>query len=121
MRPFIAKAKFVVIALAASTLTISFLLSPQSQAVGAAAEDAAVTFKSKCAVCHGTDGSGNTAQGKALKVRDLRSAEVQKMTDAQMTDVIVKGKGKMPALGKSMSPDQVKQLVAYIRGIAKKG
>lgn len=121
MRPFIVKAKLAVIALAASALTIGFLLSTQSPAVAAVAEDAAITFKTKCAVCHGTDGSANTAQGKALKVRDLRSAEVQKMTDAKMTDVIVKGKGKMPALGKSMSQDQVKQLVAHIRGMAKKG
>jgi len=106
---------------AAATIIIGLLFSTQLQAINAAADDAATLFKTKCAVCHGADGSGATAQGKALKVRDLRSAEAQKQTDAQMTEIITKGKNKMPALGKNFSPDQIKQLVAYIRGMAKKG
>jgi mono/diheme cytochrome c family protein len=101
-------------------LAVALLISTQPNVVGAAVQDGVVTYKTKCAVCHGTDGSGDTAQGKALKVRDLRSAEVQKMSDAQMTDIITKGKGKMPAIGKSLSADQVKQLVAHIRAMGKK-
>ena len=38
--------------------------------------DAASLFKSKCGNCHGADGSGNTAVGKSMKLRDLRSADV---------------------------------------------
>jgi mono/diheme cytochrome c family protein len=34
--------------------------------------------------------------------------------------VITAGKGKMPAYGKSLKPDQVKDLVAYIRSLATK-
>ena len=113
--------KLTVTTLATAAVIAGLLFSTQPQAPHAAADDAATLFKTKCAVCHGADGSGNTAQGKALKVRDLRSAEVQKMTDAQMTEIISKGKNKMPALGKNFSPDQIKQLVAHIRGLAKKG
>ena len=74
------------------------------------------TFKAKCASCHGADGKGKAA----LKTQDLASAEVQKMSDAELTTITTDGKGKMPAYGKSLKPDQIKDLVAYIRSFAKK-
>src|SRR5690349_2588076 len=62
-----------------------------------AGPDAAALYKSKCAMCHGPDGAGQTPSGKAMKVRDLRSAEVQKMTNKDLNAAIADGKGKMPA------------------------
>jgi mono/diheme cytochrome c family protein len=79
--------------------------------------DAATTFKTKCASCHGLDGSGATAFGKANKLRDLRSAEVQAQSDEQLTQIVGKGKGKMPGYEKSLGADEVKEQVAYIRTI----
>jgi cytochrome c5 len=105
---------------AAAIFMAGFLLVAQPVSTEAAADDVTTLYKTKCSVCHALDGSGNTAQGKALKVRDLRSAEAQKMTDAQMSEIIIKGKKKMPALGKNFSQDQVNQLVAHIRAMAKK-
>jgi len=84
------------------------------------AQEGAATFKTKCAACHGADGKGETAIGKANKVRDLESPEVQKQTDAELTSIIETGKGKMPGYAKSLKPEQVKELVAYIRSVAKK-
>jgi mono/diheme cytochrome c family protein len=81
----------------------------------AAAADVAATYKSKCASCHGADGSGQTAAGKAMKVKDLRSAEVQGLSDDQLYALIAKGKGKMPGYEKSLGADTCKALVAYIR------
>ena len=49
----------------------------------ARADDSASLFKTKCSVCHAADGSGSGQMGKALQVPDLRSEEVQKLTDAQ--------------------------------------
>jgi cytochrome c6 len=77
-------------------------------------------YKTKCATCHGAEGKGDTAVAKADKIRDLSSADVQQQSDADLTAVISTGKGKMPAYGKSLKPDQVKDLVAYIRSLAKK-
>jgi len=77
------------------------------------------TYKAKCAMCHGPDGKGETATGKTMKVKDFASDEVQKMSDADVTDAISKGKGKMPAY-KTLTPDQVRGLVAYVRSFAKK-
>jgi cytochrome c6 len=80
---------------------------------------AEATYKSKCAACHGADGKGETPTGKAMKVHDFASEDVKKMSDADLTDAISKGKGKMPAF-KTLKADQVKDLVGYIRGFGKK-
>jgi len=83
-----------------------------------ATPDAAL-YKSKCAMCHAADGSGNTSMGKAQKLRDLRSDEVQKQTDVELTKVIAGGKGKMPAYGKQLSTEQIEGLIAFIRTLKK--
>lgn len=82
--------------------------------------DGAGDFKAKCAMCHGADGSGSTPTAKALKVRNLGSADVQGQTDAQLTSIITDGKNKMPGYKGKLTDDQVKGLVAYVRGLAKK-
>jgi hypothetical protein len=43
-------------------------------------------------------------QGNAAK--DLRSDEVQKQRDAALSEVITKGRGKMPAFGAKIKPDR---------------
>lgn len=84
------------------------------------AADGAAIYKSKCALCHGADGSGQTPSGKAMKVRDLRSAEVQKQTDLELTKVISGGKGKMPPYGKQLSTADIQALIAFIRTLKAK-
>jgi len=81
-----------------------------SAARAATAED---TYAEKCALCHGADGAGQTARGKKYKLQDLRSAEIQKLTDAQLTEIISKGKGKdMPPYEKELGKDGVAAQVA---------
>ena len=83
------------------------------------ADDAAATYKAKCAGCHAADGSGNSPAGKAMGVPDLRSPELQKKTDSELIDSTTNGKGKMPAYKGKLTDDQIKGLVAYIRTLAK--
>jgi mono/diheme cytochrome c family protein len=85
-----------------------------------AAQDAASLYKAKCSACHGADGKGETAIGKKMGIRDLASPDVQKMSDVELTTVIADGKDKMPSYKKSLKPEQIKDLVAYIRSLAKK-
>ena len=85
-----------------------------------AQNDPAKLFKANCALCHGADGSGNTTTGKAMKAKDLKSDEVQKQTDAALSEVISKGRAKMPAFGAKFSPSAISSLVAYIRAMPKK-
>jgi cytochrome c6 len=76
-------------------------------------------YKAKCVACHGADGKGETAVGKTNKIRDLGSSDVQAQSDDVIAGIIGSGKGKMPAYGKSLKPDQIKELVAYIRSLKK--
>lgn len=84
----------------------------------AVAQDAAATYKAKCALCHGPDGKG-TPTGQKMGTRDFASPDVKGETDAQLTDVITKGKGKMPAYGGKLKDTEIKDLVAYVRSLAK--
>jgi mono/diheme cytochrome c family protein len=98
---------------------ILFLTAITPWAMEDASADEAL-WKSKCASCHGVDGVGNTAMGKKLKLRDLRSPEVQKMSDRELYDITAKGKEKMPAYEQKLTKDQIQQLVAHMRSLAKK-
>jgi len=105
-----------IVGLVAPTMGMLFLLAAPLRA-----QDAPTLFKSKCAACHGPDGSGNVPMGKTLGVTDLKADAVQKQTDAQLTDSITNGKGaKMPAYKGKLTDDQIKGLVGFIRDLAKK-
>src|SRR6266567_8990553 len=77
-------------------------------------------FKSKCAACHGPDGKGEVPMGKKLGARNLASMEVQSQSDAQLVEVVTKGKNKMPSYDGKLKSDEIKGLVTYIRELAKK-
>ena len=55
-----------------------------------------------------------------MGLRDFASPEVQKMSDDELTAAIADGKNKMPSYKKSLKPEQVKELTAYIRDLASK-
>ena len=99
---------------------ITLLMLAASVALADPAPGAAEIYKTKCASCHGADGSGQTTVGKSMKIRDLRSPEVQKQTDSDLQKIITDGKGKMPVYKEKLSIADISSLVAYIRGMAKK-
>ena len=80
-------------------------------------EKSAVTFKAKCAVCHGASGKGDSPAGKSMGVVSFSDAAVAGKSDADLRAVIEKGKNKMPAYGKSLKPEEIQGLVAYIRSL----
>ena len=84
----------------------------------ASAQDAAATYKGKCAMCHGADGKGS-AMGLKMGAHDFASPDVKKETDAQLTEIVTNGKGKMPAYKDKLKDTDIKDLVAYIRGLGK--
>ena len=104
---------FLRIALAAVCV---LLVTATAQAQGSAAD----LYKTKCAVCHAADGSGDTPMGKKTAAHDFRSPEIQKMTDAQLIEITTKGKNKMPGYDKKLTADEIKGLVAHIRELMKK-
>ncbi|HTR25440.1 MAG TPA: cytochrome c [Terriglobales bacterium] len=77
--------------------------------------DAGADYKAKCAMCHGANGEGK----EAMKTVSFASPDVQKMSDADLTDAITKGKGKMPSYDGKLSKDQIGDLVKWIRTLKK--
>lgn len=97
----------------ATAFVVVFIL-PSSVVAQNASE---TLFKSKCAACHGADGTGS-AMGKKMGAHDFQTAEVQKLSDVELAGIITNGKNKMPKYG-SLSPEETKGLVAYIRTLKK--
>jgi mono/diheme cytochrome c family protein len=77
-------------------------------------------FKGKCAMCHGPDATGKTKMGEMLKVPDLHSADVQKLSEAELIHIVTKGKQKMPAYEGKLSKEEIQKVVVYIRDFGKK-
>ncbi len=77
-------------------------------------------FEKSCKSCHGADGTANPGVAKMMKVdiQDLKSAEVQKMTDAEVKAVIANGKGKMKPIS-SVTGAAADNVVAYVRTLKK--
>jgi len=90
---------------------------------GAAFADGA--FDKKCSSCHGKDGKGQTKMGQKLGAKDLSSAEVQKLTDDQITETIKNGKkndeGKqvMKGFAGKVSDAEIAELIKAVRGFKK--
>lgn len=101
-------AKFAVVAFGVAVWTMN-----------AHAEDPAATYKSKCAMCHGADGKGDTPAGKKMGAHDFASNEVEKQSDADLDQIIDKGKNKMPAYESKLKPEEIKDLVSYVRKLGK--
>jgi mono/diheme cytochrome c family protein len=108
-----------VLCLAPVVIFSSFVMLAQPASLRAQS-DGGKLFGSNCVLCHAADGSGSSPTGKALKAKDLKSDEVQKVSDADITAVITNGKGKMPAFGKKLKPEDILALVVYVRSLAKK-
>jgi cytochrome c oxidase subunit 2 len=96
-----------------------FLIS--GQVSWAADAGGKATYEKLCASCHGPDGKGNPAMTKAFgeKALNIATKEVAAKKDDELVKVIVEGKGKMPAAGKSLSKADQKAVVDYTRSLAK--
>ncbi len=100
-------------------MLLSLAVGTASLVQSAGGQTAPEIYKSKCAMCHGTDGSGNTPAGKAMKASNLRNDEFIKASDSDLALAITKGKGKMPAYGAQYSHEQIEGLVDHIRQLQK--
>jgi mono/diheme cytochrome c family protein len=101
------KKTMVVLAMSAMLVTI---------AMPAFAADGAATFKAKCAMCHGADG---TKENPGMGVKSLAGADIQKQSDADLTATVTKGKGKMPAYAGKLSDEDIKAVVAFVHTLKK--
>lgn len=80
-------------------------------------------FGYDCAMCHGAigDGKGDLAKSMDLKMNDWRdSSKLTAVSDVEMFDLIVKGKGRMVGEGDRYTTEIVWELVNYVRTLDKK-
>jgi cytochrome c553 len=103
--------KMMKIAMLVLTIAIAlFILIPSLSW----AEDGASIYKAKCAACHGADAAGKPA----AKIPSLVTDDAKKLSDADLEKAITE-KPKHAGVAKSLTPDQVKMLVSYIRSVQK--
>ncbi len=77
-------------------------------------------FDKSCKSCHGADGTANPGVAKMMKVDipDLKSAQVQGMSDADLKKIVSEGKGKMHAVA-SVTGASLDNVVAYVHTLKK--
>jgi len=76
-----------------------------------------------CAMCHGAarDGEGDAAASMNLTMKDWHDpAVLSALSDAEIFDLIAKGKDKMPGEGDRLKTEQTWNMVHYVRSLAKK-
>jgi cytochrome c len=81
-----------------------------------AATHGKATFDSKCAICHNAD-STDKKIGPGLKGLYARGtlADGAKVTDESVTERIVNGKVPMPPFKDQLTPEQIKEVVEYLK------
>jgi mono/diheme cytochrome c family protein len=76
-----------------------------------------------CAMCHGKEGAGDgdLAEDMHLKLKDFREAEALKdLSDADIYKIIYNGKGKMMGEEGRLKPDEIWDVVNFVRSLSKK-
>jgi mono/diheme cytochrome c family protein len=94
--------------------------SPESIANGE------VLYKRSCQMCHGPAGLGDGPAAKTLKGKLPSLADKAEMSghsDAELHKLITEGQkteiGNMPPMGKKFKPEEITDIVNYVRTLAK--
>jgi mono/diheme cytochrome c family protein len=77
-----------------------------------------------CALCHGKEGDGRGVEAKDINMNlhDWRKPEsLAQFSDGELSYVILKGKGRMPAYDGKETPKQVWGIINYIRSMPANG
>lgn len=104
-----------------NTNTANTSATPIAAAATAAADELAAaraTYNAACVRCHKEDGGGGTIEldeGQTLKVPNLTAENARKDSDEEFAEQITKGGDGMPAFGKRLTPEQISDLVRFIR------
>ncbi len=87
---------------------------------GSSQNSTTTIYQKRCASCHGKDGQARTFKAKFNDARDLTNWQWQEaVSDEQIYNSIMNGRGKMPVFSKKLSEAQVDALVLYVRSLKK--
>jgi mono/diheme cytochrome c family protein len=78
---------------------------------------ARVNYAKNCEACHGETAVGGLVKvdGKRIKVPSLKSDHAIKHTDEQLTKIITNGEEAMPAFKDKLKPEQIADLMRFVR------
>lgn len=116
-----------VVRIALAALLVGVTLPSFAVAQGNAEKGKAL-FAQNCAACHGAAGKGDGAAAAALspKPRDLTDkAYMGGLKDEYLVDIVKKGGGAvgksatMPPWGAAMKDDQIRDVITFVRSLAK--
>jgi len=99
---------------------VTLALAAAAAMYAADAKAGKTVYDTSCKSCHGPDGTPNPAVAKMMKVemKDLKSADIQSMSDADIATVITKGKGKMQPI-KAVTGKSADDVAAYVHSLKK--
>ncbi len=75
-------------------------------------------YEKNCKLCHGTNGEGGPVKledGTKLKVPTFREGHAMRHPDSDFVKQITKGGDGMPAFGEKLKPEEINDLVRFIR------
>jgi mono/diheme cytochrome c family protein len=98
----------------------TLITTAAAAALAADAKAGQASYDKACKSCHGADGTANPAIAKMMKVemKDLKSADVQGMSNEDIKKVITDGKGKMKPV-KTVTGSAVDDVAAYVHSLKK--
>jgi mono/diheme cytochrome c family protein len=85
---------------------------------------ARATYEKDCKSCHGTKGVGGPVKlddGTKLKVPSFQDARALRHPDSDYLKQITKGGDGMPAFEKKLTPEQMNDLIGFIREVFQPG
>jgi mono/diheme cytochrome c family protein len=101
-------------------IALTLVVTPLAVALAADAKAGQASYDKSCKACHGADGTPNATMAKMLKVdmKDLKSPEVQGLSNGDMKTIITDGKGKMKPI-KTVTGGAVDDVIAYVHSLKK--
>lgn len=105
---------------ATNTSTPRAAASPAAPSPAASVDpfaSARANFTKNCVPCHGPTGEGGLAKvdNKQIKVPSLHSEHAKKHTDEKLTKMITNGEEEMPAFKEKLKPEEIADLVRFVR------
>jgi mono/diheme cytochrome c family protein len=77
-------------------------------------------FEVQCVACHGREGKGNGPAAAAMNPRPANLTNAPRMArlpDDSLVQVVTQGRKGMPGYQKLLSPEQIRELVFYVRSL----
>lgn len=104
----------------ANTNTSRAASSPAAPSPAASVDQfaaARANYQKHCEACHGPDATGGLVKvdNKQIKVPSLKAEHALKHTDDKITKMITNGEEEMPSFKDKMTPQEIADMVRYVR------